>query len=204
VARAHFLELGRRLAEVGALQTHQDVFFLTWDELSHLATQLDEHTDVEPLTDLICRRQRKHRLQKDFAAPPFLPVGNKPAWWLSHVMPLPEAGGTAGDMDIKGVAVSPGVVTGTARVIPDIGEIHRLQPGDILVTEATPPAWTPFFARIAGLVTNRGGKLTHSSIVAREFCIPVVMGTVNATRLIADGQRITVDGSNGTVSIAPY
>jgi rifampicin phosphotransferase len=203
VARAHFLELGRRLAETGVIAGSPDVFFMTWDEIAGVTGQLDRHEEIASLEDIILRRTEQQHMQKGLDAPAFLPVGSRPAWWLSRVMPLPESEDTPRGNVLKGVGVSPGVVTGTARVISDIRDIRRLEPGDILVTEATTPAWTPFFVRIRGLVTNRGGKLTHSSIVAREFGIPVVMGTVNATRRITDGQRITVDGNSGSIAMAP-
>jgi rifampicin phosphotransferase len=80
-----------------------------------------------------------------------------------------------------------------------LDEMQRLNPGEILVTRTTTPAWTPLFARIAGLVTDLGGPLAHGSIVAREYGIPAVMGVGNATQSIRDGDIITVDGAAGKV-----
>jgi pyruvate,water dikinase len=76
-----------------------------------------------------------------------------------------------------------------------------MQPGDVIVAVITTPAWTPLFARAAAVVTDIGGPLSHSSIVAREYGIPAVLGTGAATHRIQDGQMITVDGSAGTVSL---
>lgn len=113
------------------------------------------------------------------------------------------AGGSAahaGDL-LKGFAASPGQVTASACVLRGPEDFHRMQPGCVLVAEATTPAWTPLFAMAAAVVTDVGGPLSHGSIVAREYGIPAVMGTGEATRLIRGGQTITVDGSAGTVAL---
>jgi pyruvate,water dikinase len=102
---------------------------------------------------------------------------------------------------IKGVGASPGRVTGAARLIPSPGEFSQMRPGDILVAKITTPAWTPLFALAAGVVTDVGGPLSHSSIVAREYHIPAVLGTGVATARIRNGQHITVDGDAGLVTI---
>jgi pyruvate,water dikinase len=102
---------------------------------------------------------------------------------------------------LVGTAASRGTVTGTARVIRRLEESDRLQPGDILVCEMTMPAWTPLFAIASAVVTDSGGVLSHSAIVAREYGIPCVVGTTSGTRRVADGQRITVDGAAGTVTL---
>jgi pyruvate,water dikinase len=80
--------------------------------------------------------------------------------------------------------------------------MQQLNPGEILVTRTTTPAWTPLFARAAGLVTDLGGPLAHGSIVAREVGLPAVMGTGNATRKIRSGQVITILGSDGKVVLS--
>jgi phosphoenolpyruvate synthase/pyruvate phosphate dikinase len=101
--------------------------------------------------------------------------------------------------EIKGQAASKGVVTGRARVLRDLSEAERLQPGEILVCVMTAPPWTPLFAIAAAVVTDSGGVLSHSAICAREYAIPCVVATQVATSLIKDGSMITVDGTNGTV-----
>ena len=102
---------------------------------------------------------------------------------------------------IKGVAASPGKATGVARVLHGPEDFDQMRPGDILVAPITTPAWTPLFAMAAAIVTDVGGPLSHGSIVAREYGIPAVLGTGNATRRIQAGQTITVDGSAGTVRL---
>jgi phosphoenolpyruvate synthase/pyruvate phosphate dikinase len=87
------------------------------------------------------------------------------------------------------------------RVIRSASEFAKLRTGDILVCQATTPAWTALFGRAAAVVTDTGSAASHSSIVAREFGIPAVVGTVNATARLRDGQRVTVDGSAGIVIV---
>ena len=102
---------------------------------------------------------------------------------------------------LEGFAVSPGKVTGSASVILSPADFAEMQPGTILVCPTTTPAWTPLFTQALGLATDIGGILAHGSIVAREYGIPAVMGTGNVTQRIVSGQRITVDGDAGTVTI---
>ena len=90
-------------------------------------------------------------------------------------------------------------MTGRVRVILSPQEATSLQPGDILVTRATDPGWTPVFALISGVVLEIGGQLSHGAIVAREYGLPAVVNVAGATRRIADGEKITVDGSTGVV-----
>ena len=102
---------------------------------------------------------------------------------------------------LRGSAASAGMVTGTARVLRDMNEADRLNQGDILVCITTLPPWTSLFARIGGIVCVGGGMLSHPAITAREYGIPAVLSVADATTLIRDGQRITVDGTNGVVRL---
>ena len=102
---------------------------------------------------------------------------------------------------IKGVSGSAGQVTAPARVLAGPQEFGQMEPGDVLVASITTPAWTSLFAMASGVVTDIGGPLSHSSIVAREYGIPAVLGTAVATRRIASGERIRVDGDAGTVTL---
>jgi phosphoenolpyruvate synthase/pyruvate phosphate dikinase len=101
---------------------------------------------------------------------------------------------------LVGLPVSAGTVEGRARVIHDMAEAE-LEPGDILVTAYTDPSWSPLFLAIAGLVTEVGGLMTHGAVIAREYGLPAVVGVEHATRLIRDGQRIRVHGTDGYVEI---
>jgi phosphoenolpyruvate synthase/pyruvate phosphate dikinase len=101
---------------------------------------------------------------------------------------------------IVGLPVSSGVIEGRARVILNM-EDADLEDGDILVTSFTDPSWTPLFVSIKGLVTEVGGLMTHGAVIAREYGLPAVVGVDNATKLIKDGQRIRVHGTEGYVEI---
>jgi pyruvate,water dikinase len=102
---------------------------------------------------------------------------------------------------IKGVGASQGVMTGRARVIRSLSESNTLEAGEILVCRNTAPPWTPLFAIAGAVVTDVGGVLSHSAICAREYAIPCVVGTGVATSRIPDGAIVTVDGTNGTISL---
>jgi pyruvate,water dikinase len=99
-----------------------------------------------------------------------------------------------------GLPVSAGCVEGRARVLLDIAHAD-LAPGDVLVTTYTDPSWTPLFLGIKGLVTEVGGLMTHGSVIAREYGLPAIVSVEGATRLIRDGQRIRVHGTDGYVEM---
>ena len=103
---------------------------------------------------------------------------------------------------LVGLAVSAGTIEGRARVILDMADAD-VEAGDILVTAYTDPSWSPLFVAISGLVTEVGGLMTHGAVIAREYGLPAVVGVENATRLIEDGQRIRVHGTEGYVEILP-
>jgi pyruvate,water dikinase len=102
---------------------------------------------------------------------------------------------------IRGNRGSPGKATGSARVVRSLAGAGKLQPGDVLVVETTAPPWTPLFATAAAVVSDTGGILSHCAVVAREYGIPAVVGTGNATSRLADGQLIEVDGDAGTIRV---
>src|SRR5690606_31496251 len=112
-----------------------------------------------------------------------------------------EAERKDGKVVLQGVGTSGGTVTAPARVLFGPEDFAKLQPGDVLVAVTTTPAWTPLFAIASAVVTDIGGPLSHSSIVAREYGIPAVMAARAATRSIQSGQVVTVDGNAGTVTL---
>jgi pyruvate,water dikinase len=114
--------------------------------------------------------------------------------WLS-------AGAATDSHEVRGFAASSGVVEGIARIVKSVEEISRLQQGDILVCQVTNPTWTPIFQKIRAAVSDIGGSMSHAAIVAREYGLPAVVGTGNATSKIKDGQRIRVDGGRGIVTL---
>ena len=100
---------------------------------------------------------------------------------------------------LSGSAGSPGVASGPVRIVHDSSEFGKLQPGDVLVAPVTNPAWTPLFQRAVAVVVDTGGIASHAAIVAREYGIPAVVGTVNGTQKLKEGQWIRVDGSRALV-----
>ena len=195
--RLQLLGLGRRLAAEGRLAQAEDVWFLTYEELAAAVAN-----DAD-LIDLTRARKQEHEAQRTLEAPPFL--GPPPTGAADPGLEKffgkggpPELEGTV----LRGSPASAGRVTGTARVIARIDELDRVQAGDILVCRSTTPPWTPVFGSIVALVTDTGGVLSHGAIVAREYRLPAVVGTKIGTRVIADGQTITVDGERGEVLLA--
>jgi len=123
---------------------------------------------------------------------------------LFRAMMKTEMGSTGDSSDaqtLKGVAGSPGMARGTARVIRSLAEAGKLQPGDVLVAQMTLPPWTPLFGIAGAVVTDIGGVLSHCAIVAREYRIPAVVGAGRATKAVQDGQMLEVDGSAGVVRL---
>ena len=102
---------------------------------------------------------------------------------------------------LYGMAGSPGVARGRARVVRSLAEGETLEQGEVLVAPTTAPPWTPLFARAAAIVTDAGGVLSHCAVVAREYAIPAVVGTKIATSTIHTGQIVEVDGTSGSVRI---
>ncbi|MFF3731218.1 PEP-utilizing enzyme [Streptomyces sp. NPDC002476] len=108
---------------------------------------------------------------------------------------------SAADGAITGMAASPGVVEGIARVITSADELGEVQEGEILVATITAPSWGPIFGRIRATVTDIGGMMSHAAIVCREYGLPAVTGTGSASATIRTGQRLRVDGNAGRVEI---
>jgi pyruvate,water dikinase len=102
---------------------------------------------------------------------------------------------------VTGHACSAGEVTGTAKIVLTLDDAHKLEPGDVLVCRMTMPAWTPLFGVAAAVVADSGGPLSHCAIVAREYAIPCVAGTVNGTQVLRDGMLVRVDGTSGVVTV---
>ena len=199
--RAVLLEGGRRLVADGAIATADDVFMLTPDELQDALRS--PGADLRAVVD---ERRAAIAHQRTLTPPPVLgaiPTAPPPddpftrfAMKFNGAPQAPE-----NEREVRGSAGSSGVVRGTARVIGSISEAGRVQPGDIIVAETTAPPWTPLFATAGAVVTDTGGVLSHCAVVAREYGIPAVVGTGMATRVIADGQTIEVDGDAGIVRI---
>ena len=182
------LELGRRLRDAGALATPHDVFHLRLAELEPLGEPWPADSDtLDRIRALVARRKARR------AALAGQPIFD-PRWLAQGSAEPPGA-----EFLLSGAPGSPGMASGPARIIRDTSEFAKLQPGDVLVAPVTNPAWTPLFQRAAAVVVDTGDSASHAAIVAREYGIPAVMGTANATQKLVDGQLIRVDGSKGLI-----
>jgi len=199
--RRLILEFGQRLAQAGSLEAVNDVFCLNPDELQN-------GRDV-PMKRLVQERKAEMEHFSHVIPPPKL--GTMPAFELTDGGSLLRAmsKGELGAPNtspreahrVKGQAGSAGVARGAARVIHSLAEAGKLQPGDVLVAQFTLPPWTPLFATASAVVTDAGGVLSHSAIVAREYHIPAVVGTGHATSTFHDGELLEVDGNTGIVRV---
>ena len=120
---------------------------------------------------------------------------------MTVATPRTPAAKSADRDTLTGMPASPGRATGPARVILGPDDFARVRPGDVLVAQVTAPAWTPLFERVVAVITDGGSMAAHASLVAREYGIPAVVGTGDATTRLRDGQIVTVDGGAGTVEL---
>ena len=203
VLRRMLREIGQRLATHNALIMPDDVFWLTQDELLEAVIALDRGQSPANYHTLVSERRATWQGERMLTPPTALPLKGGTRFFgmnFSGLLPT-RADQPAGDV-LKGIAASPGYVTGRVRVIHGADEFAQMRQGDILVARITTPAWTPLFALAAGIVTDVGGPLSHGSIVAREYRIPAVLGTGVATERLQTGQQVTVDGDAGTVTLS--
>ncbi len=189
VYKQALLEEAERLLQAHVLREKEDIFYLTFQELHDVArtNQVDDQ--------LIGRRKDEFGSYQALTPPRVLTSDGEAIAGAYRRDDMPADA-------LVGLAVSAGTVEGRARVILDMAEAD-LEPGDILVTAHTDPSWTPLFVAITGLVTEVGGLMTHGAVIAREYGLPAVVGVIDATRLIPDGQRIRVNGTDGYVEILP-
>jgi rifampicin phosphotransferase len=211
LVRRTAVEIGRRLADRGQLDSGDDVFFLEADEAR---AALRDGTDR---CDLAVRRQGERAwvlahpgpmsYGKDPGPPPSfasLPaearLANEGFLWAVDRIFGPDTTGQCGpESSVTGIPASPGSYTGPVRVITSEAEFDRLRAGDVLVCPVTSPVWSVLFPSIGALVTDTGGILSHPAIIAREYGVPAVVATGNGTAVLHDGQLVTVDGTAGVV-----
>ncbi|MFF0043581.1 rifamycin-inactivating phosphotransferase [Streptomyces mirabilis] len=187
VYKQALLEEAERLVQAGVLPEKEDIFYLTFQELHDVVRshQVDGR--------LIQPRKDAFRSYHSLTPPRVLTSDGEAVTGAYRRDDVPADA-------LIGLPVSAGTVEGRARVVLDIAEAD-LEAGDILVTTFTDPSWSPLFVGIAGLVTEVGGQMTHGAVIAREYGLPAVVGVEQATRLIRDGQRIRVHGTDGYVEI---
>ena len=192
------MELGKRLVATGTLGRPDDVFYLTSDDLQ---SAIEAQSNDKALPELGARaieqrvlRALRFRMDQPSAIPPLKQKDTE--------SPFSSLRSNEGETNtLRGFAVSPGTVTGVASVIMTPNDFDKMTPDTILVCPLTTPAWTQLFPHATGLVTDIGSILAHGSIVAREYGIPAVLGIGDATQRIKSGQRITIDGDKGLVTI---
>lgn len=212
--RRALLEVGRRLVKSGAIDDHELAVDATYDELRALMAGKGGPS----LEELKSRAKfRATRSVSDADIPRTLggePSGPPPAEWfpehgrraqraistfLDAMFKEPELSRTA--VSVKGLPVSPGTYEGPARLVDTESDFDRIKQGDVLVTRATSPYFNVVLPLLGAIVTDRGGQLCHAAIVSREYGIPGVVGTKEATKLVKDGDRVRVDGTNGEVTV---
>ncbi|MBB5625153.1 rifamycin-inactivating phosphotransferase [Sphaerisporangium krabiense] len=176
-----------RLVRSGTLREKEDIFFLRFQELQEVVRT--NKVDAE----LVRERREAFRTYEALTPPRILTSDGEVVTGRYRRDDAPPGA-------LPGLPVSAGTVEGRARVVTDMARAD-LEPGDILVTAYTDPSWTPLFVGVAGLVTEVGGLMTHGAVIAREYGLPAVVGVEQATRLIRDGQRIRVHGTEGYVEI---
>ena len=185
VYKQALLKEADQLVQTNIIHEKEDIYYLTFEELREvLATNKLDY-------EIISKRKEEYKLFKKLTPPRVITSEGEIIAGEYKLENLPVGA-------MAGLAVSSGVIEGRARVILSM-EDANLEDGDILVTTFTDPSWTPLFVSIKGLVTEVGGLMTHGAVIAREYGLPAVVGVENATKLIKDGERIRVHGTEGYV-----
>jgi phosphohistidine swiveling domain-containing protein len=190
--RAFAMRVGARLTREGVIEQRDDVLYLRRADVPDLVrSPVDRRSQV-------AERKVDHARWRTLKPP--AKVGK-----TSTEEPSGRFGGerfaTEDEAIVRGTGASAGVVRGPARVVLGPDDFERVRPGDIIVAPSSNPSWVPLFTIAGGLVTNTGGVLSHAAVVAREFALPAVVGTGDATTRIADGQTVELDGTTGYVRL---
>jgi pyruvate,water dikinase len=191
--RTLYLEIGQRLAELGAVAEPRDVFYLTTDEIDRYFAGTSVQARLQPI--VASRREEFTAYEKDdpghrieAATPVYVRSG-----WKGK-----DSGGARSDQTLRGTGCFPGVVKESVRLVFSPQGNLDLK-NKILCTVRTDPGWTPLFASISGLLVERGSTLSHSAVVAREMGVPAIVGIPGLTELLEDGEVVFMDGVQGTV-----
>jgi len=171
----------------GVIKENEDIYYLSFEELREVVrTNLLDYS-------VISKRKQEHEIYEKMTPPRVITSDGETIVGEYASADIPKGA-------LAGIPVSSGTVEGRARVISKI-EDADIKNGDILVTAFTDPAWTLLFMSVKGLVTELGGLMMHGAVIAREYGLPAVVGVENATRLIKDGQKIRVNGTEGYVEL---
>ncbi len=184
--RRLFMEYGRRFALDGIIDEQNDIFFLSKEEIFELAKtpRRMQHT--------VSHRKAEFEAYKSVLPPKFL---RGKVEFDDTVIRQDHM------LKITGTSASPGIASGTIRVIDSIKNLSEVQDHEILVTSNTDPGWTPVFVKLSGLITETGGILSHGAVVSREYGIPAVTAVKGARELFRTGQHVTIDGNEGIIYI---
>ncbi|MBV9455314.1 MAG: hypothetical protein JOZ19_14565 [Rubrobacter sp.] len=185
--RRTLLELGRRLVIIGVLASPKDIFHLKLSELERVDGRWPPPSQLADELRKVMLRRKERRAELEST-----PLIDPRLFGRTEL---------EGGVLLSGTPGSPGVAEGPVRIIRDGSQFDKLRPGEVLVAPYTNPAWTPLFQRAAAVVVDSGGAASHAAIVAREYGIPAVMGTIEGTKKLTDGQRVMVDGDQGRVAL---
>ena len=199
ILRPMAFELNQRLVGASILKGNHDIFFLKTDEIADCISLLESNKSTEKYIPLVEERINYREACKRHHPPGTLPSYASKVDGISFKETQRKNDDNSNEM--LGFPVSSGIITAKASVVTGPSEFDKMEPGTILVSPLTTPAWTQLFAHAVGLVTDIGSILAHGSIVAREYGIPAVLGVGNGTIRIKHGQTITIDGDAGTVLI---
>ena len=187
VYKQALLKEAERLVQANVVHEKEDIYYLTFEELREVVR-------TKKLDDQIIGKRKDEYTFYEKLTPPRVITSD------GEIIAGKYKRGHLPAEALVGLPVSSGVIEGRARVILHM-EDADLEDGDIVVTSFTDPSWTPLFVSIKGLVTEVGGLMTHGAVIAREYGLPAVVNVENATRLINDGQKIRVNGTEGYIEI---
>lgn len=191
--RCSFVALEKLWLQSGLLSETGDIFFLEFAEIRRIVEQNDRAL-IERLPGLI--RTRRSQLEQDhqLTTVPFVFYGNEPP-------PPLNVSDRSSTQQLQGIGASPGIVEARVKILRNWQTFPEIDRNTIIVVPYTDSGWAPLLARAGGLIAEVGGRLSHGAIVAREYGIPAVMDVSNVTRILAEGQRVRIDGSRGIVEI---
>jgi pyruvate,water dikinase len=200
--RLVLIAIGKKLVDAAVLDDPEDVLFLRYQELRYLIG----NSQAFDARSLVSDRRDEREAAFAVRPPEWVGTATKTAldfpynalWGFPEKFYRKPAEKTG---EITGLAASPGVIEGPARYVSSLDEFDQVKQGEILVCRMTNPAWVVLFTKIVGLVTDAGGTTSHPAVVSREFGIPAVVGTSNATQQIKTGDRVRVNGATGVVEI---
>lgn len=181
--RELLLEIGEELMVEDRIDQKQDIFYVSFQDIK----------SERNLQQLVSENREKYKKELKRISVPRVVTSRGETFF--------SPGGSEKDIEFEGIPVSPGIHEGYVKILEHPGEAKKLNKGDILVTKATNPTWTPLFLEIGGLITEMGGPISHGSVVAREYGVPAIAGLREATTRFKDGQFIWLNGETGKVEI---